>query len=38
MGPTPRGGATVKKLILVLAILSLGVAAFAIMRSRRADA
>jgi hypothetical protein len=35
---TARGGATVKKLILVLALLSLGVAAFAIIRSRRTEA
>jgi hypothetical protein len=33
-----EGGATVKKLILVLALLSLGVAAFAIIRNRRAEA
>jgi hypothetical protein len=37
MKETPRGGATVKKLILVLALLSLGVAAFAVIRSRRAE-
>jgi hypothetical protein len=36
--PRVEGRDTVKKLLLILALLSLGAAAFAIARSRRAEA